>query len=157
MKWNATIIVTFFNPHELTKFVLQSLQNFRVSSWNIWPRELNQKGFSSFSAYIQYRARLNDPFSFFGIVRLFSEKKFRNGWELHFLNVLRQNGYWKIPKGPFQFFWHRETFCFKKIFPFNFFDALQRWMLKNPEGSPFSALVRLEYLTLWSPFAVFDP
>ena len=38
MKWNATIIVAFFNPHELTKIVLQ---NFKRPNCTIWPRELN--------------------------------------------------------------------------------------------------------------------
>ena len=50
MKWNATIIVTFFNPHELTKIVPKSFTKFYGPNWIIWPSELNQKGFSSFFA-----------------------------------------------------------------------------------------------------------
>ena len=49
MKWNATIIVLFFffNPHELTKIVLQ---NIIAPNCTIWSSELNQKGFSCFPA-----------------------------------------------------------------------------------------------------------
>ena len=76
MKWNATIIVTFFIPHELTKIVLKSSSKLKVSNWIIWPSELNQKGFPLFPRNIPYRQRLKaPPFSFFGIVRLFFEKK----------------------------------------------------------------------------------
>ena len=36
----------FFNPHELTKIVLQK-RIFKVSNLSIWPSKLNQKGFSA--------------------------------------------------------------------------------------------------------------
>ena len=60
----------------------------------------------------------------------FRQKKFRKGSAFIFSGVLRQNGCWKIPKGPpFSFFQNRETFF--KIFspkgpPFNFFDDLRQ-------------------------------
>ena len=75
----------------------------------IWPSELNQK---VFPRNISYRERLKGPpFSFFGIVRLFSKIKFPQRVPLQFFDVLRQNGCWKIPGGPlFRFFWHCETF-----------------------------------------------
>ena len=49
-----------------------------VPNWIIWPSELNQKGIPLFPRSIQYRERLKG-FSFFGIVRLFPEKKFPKG------------------------------------------------------------------------------
>ena len=61
MKWNATILSTFFNPDELTKIVLQVLRNFKESDWTIWHKKLKYKSWSFFQRNIQYRARLNGP------------------------------------------------------------------------------------------------
>ena len=111
MKWNATIIVTFFfYPHELTKIVLQKFykillhQNalFGLANWTkmvlpVFPRN------------IPNRARpKSPPFQFFSALRdiffgIFFSKFFS-------------------PKGPPAFFW-----CFAT-----------EWMLKNLKGSPLS-------------------
>ena len=54
---------------------------------------------------------------------------------LHFFGVLRQNGRWKIPKGaPFSFFRHL------RLFSKTFFGSVEE-----------------NTLTLWSPFAIFEP
>ena len=50
MKWNATIIVTFLNPHELTKIVLQSSTKFYGPKLNHLALRTEPKRFSSFSA-----------------------------------------------------------------------------------------------------------
>ena len=42
--------VRVFDTPEVTKIVLQVLQNFMVSNLTIWPSEQNQKDFSFFSA-----------------------------------------------------------------------------------------------------------
>ena len=53
--------------------------------------EIEPKKF--FPGNIQYRARLKSPlFSFFGIVRLFFEKKLPKGAPFNLFGVLRQNG-----------------------------------------------------------------
>ena len=54
-----------------------------------------------FPRNIHYRARLKCPhFQFFGIVQVFSGKKFTKGPPSIFFGILRQNDCYKIPKGP---------------------------------------------------------
>ena len=67
--------VFFFDTPEVTKIVLPKvLQKFKKTpNCTCWPKELSQKGFPR---NIQYQTRPKGPFSFFGIVRLFSDKKF---------------------------------------------------------------------------------
>ena len=79
MKWNATNIVTLFSKHtNWPKYLYKVLRNFMVSNWTISPSELHQElfFFPFFPRNIQYRGRLKGPpFSFFGTVRLFLNKK----------------------------------------------------------------------------------
>ena len=133
VKSNATIIRTLFFQSTRTDQNSSSkvLQNFMVSNWIILPSELNQKSFSFFPRNTQYRTRLKGPpFSFFGVVRFFS-------------------------------------IFFLRGSPIQFFDVLQQRMLKNPKGSPLLACqfdpifelfgyCKRKYLTLWSPFAIFE-
>ena len=99
----------FFNPHELTKIVLQKfyeilwcqIELFGLANWTkkIFPRN------------ILYRARLKGPLSvFFGIVTFF-EKKF---FPLKFLMLGDSLDVEKSQKVPFHFFRHWDFFC-KKI------------------------------------------
>ena len=154
MKWNATIIVTFFfYPHELTKIVLQKFykillhQNalFGLANWT-------KKVFSVFPRNIPYRARPKTPlFHFFRHCEtfLFEKKNFSpKGPPCIFLNVLRQNGCWKIPNGPpFQFFSALWDFFRKmKICFLQFFHVLrQNGCWKTSKGPPFQffGIVRL--------------
>ena len=111
-----------------------------MSNLTLWHNELKYKNWFFFQRNIQYRARLNVPLSVF---------------------------------------WHCETFfrkiLYSKVSPFNYvlyFAA--EWMLKIPKGSPlltrhgppvrhfrptfaFFGYCRREYLTLWSPFTIFEP
>ena len=142
MKCNATIIVTFFNPHQLTKIVPQKfyeiltcqIELFRLADWT-------KKVFPVIPRNIQYRARLKvPPFSFFSILWFFFEK---------------------IPQRvPLQFF---RCFATKNIKKFERIALLAR--RRPASGLParqlastfgFSGTVK-EYLTLWSPFAIFEP
>ena len=94
--------LVFLRPPELAKIVLPKvLQNFK---FHLLAQGTEPK---SFPHNIQCRTRpKGPPFQFFfGIARLFSEKKFPQRVPPSFIWVLRQTGYRKIPKGPpFQFF-----------------------------------------------------
>ena len=84
IKWNAAIVI--FSIHtNWPKRLSKVLQNFKVSNWTIWSRELNYKLFL-FQRNTQYRARLKAPRSVFSALRLFFEK------------------FLMSPKGPLQFF-----------------------------------------------------
>ena len=63
MKWNGIIILTFFNPRELIKIVLQI---FKGPNGTIWHMELNYNSCSFFQRNIQSQTRLKGPpFNFF--------------------------------------------------------------------------------------------
>ena len=129
----------FFNPHELTKIVLQVLQNLMVPNWYIWPSELNQKGFSSFCVTYHTRRDLRVPLSgFFGTVRLFFRKKFfPKGSPFNFLMFCDRMDVEKSQRAPtFSFFSALWDFL-EIFFTVQFFDVLQQWMLKNAKGFPF--------------------
>ena len=88
------------------------------------------------------------PFNLFRHCETFFRKFFPQRVLLQFFAVLRQNGCWKIPKGPpFSFFGTVRFFSENKNFPhFNFFDILQHiGCLKIPKGPPFQffGIVRL--------------
>ena len=99
MKWNATIIVTFFRSTQTDQnSSWKFYQILVVSNWNIWLRELNQKGFSFFPRNMQYGARPKVPPSgFFGIARLFFRKKIAKWSPLQFFWFCDK---WKIANGP---------------------------------------------------------
>ena len=59
IKWNATTIVTFFNPYELTKIVLRVQWNNKAPNCTICPR--GQKYNSFFKRNIQNQTRLKGP------------------------------------------------------------------------------------------------
>ena len=119
MKWSATIIVAFlfFNPHELTKIVLQKFYKillhqialFGLANWT-------KKVFPVFPRNTIPGETKGSPLPiFFGTARHFSgifSPKGGNFFPFDFFAVLRQNGSWKIPKGPppFSFFRHCEIF-----------------------------------------------
>ena len=119
-----------------------------VPNWNIWPSELNQKDFSSFSAWhIIPGETEGSPLSVFSALWDFSFEKILKRSPFHFFDAWRQNGCWNIPKGPHFSFVGLETFS-KKISEVSLLqnvDVLQQWMLKIAKGSPFSffVLVRL--------------
>ena len=125
-----------------------------------------------FPRNIPYRERpKSPPFQFFfGTARhffrnFFSKFFFLKGSPLHFFDVLRQNGCWKIPKcSSFQFFRHCEIFFpkIKKTFFFNFSSFATEWMLKNLKGSCLSVFRHCETLArqglaLASPGAPLGP
>ena len=127
-----------------------------VSNCTIWPSELDQKG-PLFPRNIPYRARpKSPPFQFFSALRdiffgYFPPQKA----PCLFLDVLRQNGCWKIPKGPplsvFLALWD----FFPKIIFFSIFSCFAtEWMLKNLKGSPLSVFRHCE--TFFRKF-VFSP
>ena len=107
MKWNATIIKTFFKS-------TRTDQNgsSQVLWWQIAPFGLASWTKKGFPRNIQYRARLKGPlFNFYAIVWRFSKNFLSSKAPLHFFDARRQKGCWKIPKGfPFSFFQHCETF-----------------------------------------------
>ena len=77
-----------------------------------WPKELNQK---ASPRNIQYRMRPKGPF--FGTVRLFQKKNFfPTKGPLQYFGVLRQNGCWKISKGPPFVFFGIVRLFFKNLF-----------------------------------------
>ena len=65
MKWNANMIVTFFNPHELSKIDLKSSTKLYGVKLNHLGWGTDHKGCSFFQRNIQYRARLKSPSSSF--------------------------------------------------------------------------------------------
>ena len=84
--------------------------------------------FPLFPRKIPYRERLKSPFSFFRQCETFFEKKFPQKVPLQFFDVLRQNGCWKMPKGPpFSFFGIVRFFFSPKgpLFPFSFFGIVR--------------------------------
>ena len=122
-----------------------------------------------FPRNIPYRARpKSPPFNFFRHCETFFSDFFSKffslkGSPLHFFDVLRQNGRWKIPKGSsFQFCRHCEIFPEnKKKFSSIFSCFATEWMLKNLKGSPifsfFSALCdffpKINFFSIFSCFA----
>ena len=79
----------------------------------------------------------------------FFEIFFLKGSPLHFFDVLRQNGCWKIPKGSsFQFFSALWDFIpkIKKKFSSIFSCFATEWMLKNLKRSPLSVFRHCETL-----------
>ena len=108
-----------------------------------------------FPRNISYRARpKSPPFQFFSALRdiffsdFFSKFFFLEGSPLHFFDVLRQNGCWKIPKGSsFQFYSALWDFLPKiKFFSSIFSCFATEWMLKNLKGSPLSVFRHCETL-----------
>ena len=152
MKWNATIIVTLFflstrtDQNSSTKV----LQNIIASKCTIWSSELNQKGFSCFSAWHTIPGETKDsPLSFFsGTARLFfSKKNFPRRVPLHFLMFCDRMDVEKSQRvPPFSFFRHCEIFSRKRKFFSSIFSCFAtEWMLKNHKGPPFQffGIVRL--------------
>ena len=88
MKWNATIIVTFYSRKKTKKrkfyeILWSQIESFGLANWT-------KKVFSLFPRNIQYRERLKGPpFSFFGFVRLFSQTNHQR-LPLQFFDVLQQ-------------------------------------------------------------------
>ena len=58
MKLNATILVTFFNSHELTNIVLESSTKLSGAKLDHLAQGLNYKSCSFFQRNIQNRTRL---------------------------------------------------------------------------------------------------
>ena len=75
------------------------------------------------------------PGLFFAIARLFQEKNFLKGPPFDFLMLGDRKDVEKTQRTPLLIFSALRLFS-KKNFPFQFFDVLQQWMLKNPKGSP---------------------
>ena len=150
MKLNATIIVAFlfFNPHELTKKVLQKfykilLHQIALFGLANWTKKVFL--FSRVTYHTRREQRVPLPI-FFGTAILFPEFFSPKGPPFNFFAVSRQNGCWKIPKGPpFQFFFGTVRFFPEnKIFsPFNFLMFCDKTpstatkMLTISEVSPF--------------------
>ena len=135
-----TIAVTYlFFLFQLT--ISLWMVHFSYNSYNLTISQF--LNFLQFLAYeVVFLCHLRNstgPKSIFGSVRLFFRKNFfTEGSHLQFLDFFGQNGFWKIPNGPpFQFFWHCETFFWKKI----------PW--KGPQFT--------SSLTFWSPFGIFEP
>ena len=186
MKWNATIIVAFFfNPHELTKIVLQKFYKillhqialFGLANWT-------KKVFPVFPRNIPYPARPKGPPSiYFGTARLFSGKFFpqRVPPSIFLLFCDRMD----VGKSLSVFF-GRDFFPKIKISPLQFFDVLRQKCWQFRKCPPFSApgarasgprratrsiffeyvifrkfsifeYCKREYLTLGSLFAIFEP
>ena len=131
----VSVFKKIFDTPEVTKLVLPKVpQNFKETpNCTCWPKKLNQKGFPR---NIQYRTRpKRPPFQFFSALRDFFRKKISQSSPFNFFGVLRQNGCGKIPKIPLSIF-----FGIVRLFP------------KNLSGA-----VEENTLTLWSPFAIFEP
>ena len=143
MKWNATIIVTFFqstrtdqkSSWKFYKILFHQIAPFSLANWT-------KKVFPVFPRNIPYWARpKGPPLIFFGTVRLFFGIFSPKGPPLIFFAVLRQYECWKIPKGlPFHFFRHCEifflNFFLSKGSPLKFLWYFTTdWVFKHPKGS----------------------
>ena len=134
----------FFNPHELTKIVLQSSRKFfwsQIESFGLANR--TKKVFPVFPCYtVPGETQVSLPhFNFFGIETFFEEKYFLKG---HPFNVFGGRiDVEKSQRAPLCSFFSTLTFFPEKDFlqsvPLQLFDVLQQWMLKNPSSPPLLA------------------
>ena len=169
MKWIATIIVTLFftHPHELTKLVLQTFYEILWCQTKSFGQRTESKKFFWFFRLIFSIGRdwMVTPFKCFWHSET-NKKTFLKGPLFNFFDVRRQNGCWKIPKGPsFAFSAMWIPFAWKNL-PFIFLDVLPQKCWKISKGLLFwrnliqllgsSGIVK-EYLTLWCLFAIFEP
>ena len=169
MKWNATIIVTlFFNPHELTKIVLQKfykdlwsqIASFGLAIWTI-------KVFPLFTRNIPFRERLkrSPPYSFFRHCETFFPKKISPKGPPSIFWCFATEGMLKNFKGSLLSVFFGNGRLGKKFssnfFIVQFFDVLQRWILKMRKDLSFSAPVPsfglfASFLKLSCPIAIFE-
>ena len=163
MKWNATIIVAFFQSTRTDQNSSSKvLQNIIAPNCTIWSSELNQKSFSCFPHVTYYTGRDQrvPPFNFSALPDFFSEKIYPKGSPLQFFCCFATEWMLKNSKGsPFQFFGFVRLFSIFFLFspkgpPFNFFDISQQiGCLKIPKGPPFQffGIVRLFRKFVFSP------
>ena len=144
MKWNATIVVTFFSIHtywpkwflKFYKILWSQIESFGTANWT-------KKVIYVFPRNIQYQERLKSPpFQIFWHCETFCSNFFPKWSLFQFFDALQQNGCWKFPKGLHFSFW-----CFAT-----------EWISKTAKVSPirsnflgFSGTVEEKTLTLWSP------